>query len=115
MISLEHLADGSVSARNFETLRRLVVDTGGESLGLRVGSETLTWPGGSADTGTVTVDHGLGKAPVALFTQSGTLTAHARPDPSSVTTVDFDVRARTVDASTPAAATTMTVYWLVIG
>lgn len=118
MIRLEHLRDGSVSDRNFETLARAVMDTGADDKGrprelaVRFGTKTVTYAGGTTDANAV-VTHGLGKTPVVVFTQSGTLVAHARP--ASIGATTFDAALRTVDGTNPVGGTVYTVYWLVIG
>lgn len=62
-IGLEQLADGSTSDRNFQKLQALVPDTGGVSLGVRVGGGTATWTASNVSAD-VTVTHGLGRTPV---------------------------------------------------
>lgn len=65
-ISLEQLRDGSVSDRNFQTLMRLVLDTGGLTIGMRFGTTTLTFTA-STVSATATINHGLGSAPIAVL------------------------------------------------
>lgn len=65
-IALEHLADGSISDHNFQKLMALVLDTGGQSIGLRIGTGTVTFTT-STTSPVVTVNHGLGKTPVVVF------------------------------------------------
>jgi hypothetical protein len=66
MISLEHLADGSLADRNFLTLTKLVLDTGGKSIGVRFGTSSATWTA-SAQSANKAIAHGLGHAPVAVM------------------------------------------------
>lgn len=73
-IVLEHLADGSISDRNFQTLMKLVPDTGGQSVGIRFGVATCAWTA-SAYSAALVVSHGLGKTPVNIQ-----LTPHSNPD-----------------------------------
>lgn len=63
MISLERLADGSVTARNFDKLAALVLDTGGVTAGVRFGTVTLTFTA-SVESGVATVTHGFTSAPL---------------------------------------------------
>lgn len=72
MISLEQLADGSVSDRNFQRLMQLVPDTGGRALGVRWGSSSATWTA-ARDAADVTIPHGLGRAPVFVKAVSRTV------------------------------------------
>ena len=111
----EYVADGDWDAvqRNFEKLRAFVPDTGGKSVGLRFGVATVTWPGGSQQSDSINVTHGLGKTPTVVFTQSDTVIAHARP--ASIGATQFAVQMRTVDGSSPLATRTDFVYWIAIG
>jgi hypothetical protein len=112
-VSLPHLDNDPGRQANWEELLRRMIDTGGQSnVAVRFGAATDAWPGGSDTTTGVAVSHGLGNTPTAVFTQSTTVTAHARPTAVGAST--FTVNHRTIDASTPAAANT-TVYWLAIG
>ena len=113
MISLERLVDGSPAARNFDALQSLVIDTGGQSVGARFGSGTLTFPGSSDSTGELTVTHGLATTPVAvLVTGTGGTTLVTVNDVGGTT---FDALGVTTDGSEPAADTESTFYWLAIG
>lgn len=64
MIVLEHVApeDWAAVGRNSDALMRLVVDTGGQSLGVRAGSSSVTFTA-SAHSANKTITHGLGRAP----------------------------------------------------
>lgn len=110
MIKLEHLADGSVTDRNFVKLAGLVLDTGGQSVGLRFG----TFSGTTSATGelTTTVAHGLARTPGAVLltsnSSSGTqITARA----INLTATTFDVYV----VRSAAAAVAVGGYWAVIG
>lgn len=97
--------------RNFERLFQMF-DTGGESVGVRFGLGTDAWPGG-ADTSTgVTITHGLGREPVAVFTQSTTLVAHCRP--TAVDSTGFTATHKTIDGSSPGAGNA-NFYWMAVG
>lgn len=114
MSRLEHVPEGAwdVVRRNFEALGG-TFDTGGMSVGVRFGNAVTTYPGGSAVSDNTAVDHGLGKTPVAVFTQSQGIAHAARP--TSVGATQFVVNVATLDGSSPGAATDVDVYWLVIG
>jgi hypothetical protein len=98
---------------NFDWLLKRFLDTGGRSAGIRFGSGTLTWPGGSAFTNATSVTHGLGTTPAAvLVTGSGGATLVTA---NTVGATTFNALGCTIDGSTPAASTTITFYWLAIG
>jgi hypothetical protein len=64
-ISLEQLADGSVSDRNFQKLMSLVIDTGGQSVGIiRFG----TTNGGAVNFGAGFASRGRRPSPSWTFT-----------------------------------------------
>lgn len=122
MISLEPLTDGSPAARNFDTLRRLVPDSGGQSVRFRFGTVTLTWPGASQQSNAPTTAHGLGSVPAnAQLTPLGGLSAGsfviAVPVVVAAGTdaTNLQVTAKTHDESSPAAGTTAVIYWVVFG
>lgn len=110
MIALEHLADGSVSDRNFQALMRLVLDTGGQSVGARFGSNAVTFTA-SATSNTVGVTHGLGRLPVACFVSVGTAN-NLRVGWSSLSSTGFNV---TGHSAIGAVSGDLTFSWLVIG
>src|SRR4051812_14654890 len=117
-IDLEHIhTDDGALARNFDKLRALVPDTGGHSIGIRFGTQTLTWAGGTTRTGSPVISHGLGKAPVVVFpscsSPSGTWFPVLVVD--TFTATSFTTRGVTSDGSSPGAGTTTTAYWLAIG
>jgi len=64
VIALEHIQpeDWAAVARVIDTLRSLVIDTGGVSLGIRVGTGSATFTA-SPTSAAVTVPHGLGRVP----------------------------------------------------
>jgi hypothetical protein len=99
--------------QNFEKLARAMIDTGDQLVGIRFGSGQITYPGGSAVSDAGLVSHGLGKAPVAMFCQSQGVHHYVRPITPTSTT--FTAQGRTLDGTSPAAATTVDFYWLVIG
>lgn len=120
---LEHLVDGdwATARRNFEKLTATGLDTGGRRVGVRFGVQTLTWPGGSQISNAPTVSHGLGRTPIGvLYGRIGGLSAGSAlaipfTDAGSMDDTSFDVAAKTHDESSPAAATTASIFWVVIG
>lgn len=99
--------------RNFETIARAILDTGGQSLALRMGSDVLTWPGGASVSNNVTVTHGLARTVVAAFvTGTGNLSAWST---GSLGATTFVVQAKTVDGTFPALGTQGFFFWLAIG
>lgn len=110
MIKLEHLADSSISDRNFQKLMSLVLDTGGESVGLRFGTGSATWTA-AVNSASVTVPHGLGKIPAAAgaFTRDlGIAYAVTARDATNITVRGF------ATAGAPTSGTA-TFDWAVIG
>lgn len=113
-IKLEQVGDGSVSDHNFQNLAKLVLDTGGQTVGMRSGSVSV---GIAASTvsGTQTVNHGLGVTPtsVQLTLQGiagfgGTQGVNLVAAPTS-TQIQFQIDFQV------ATTGTFPVYWLVIG
>lgn len=120
MIALEHLPEGDwlTAIRNFERLRLVVPDAGGQSTGFRFGTSVVTWPGGSQTSSVLTVTHGLGRAPVVVLvtlTSWAASTQYPVGATVSYTTANFGLVASTTDGSSPAAATAATYAWVAIG
>ena len=113
-INLETLADNSKADRNFRKLAQLVLDTGGQDVGVRFGTGTATWPGGSQFTNTVTITHGLGRTPIAVvctcITGGAAIGAYQAFGYTSTT---FAVKAQAVDGGTTAGS--QTFAWVAIG
>lgn len=113
-INLEHTADDNPAIdRNFEKLKSLVIDTGGESAGIRFGMATLTFPGGTSIFTPDTVPHGLGITPEVAFAtavHSNVFIGVASLDPTNLV-----FEGRTVDATIPGAGSSVNYFWLVIG
>lgn len=111
MIALEKLFDNSPVARNFDKLGQLALDTGGRSLGLRVGTATATFTAGSV-TPTVTVNHGLGRTPAFIAMQPrGGGSVQCSVDSRGDTTFTF----RAYSTAGTSVTGTHTHDWLVIG
>jgi hypothetical protein len=120
-LSLEHLGEYGPAQRNFDRLAALAVTAGDQSADIRFGTATITWPGGSVRASNTSVSHGLGRTPaVAIATAQtgvgGSLTvmpvAIVR---NTMTDTTLEISAVTSDESSPAAATTATVWWLAVG
>lgn len=96
MIQLELLGDGTVTDRNFQTLRALVLDTGGITAGVRFGVHTFSFVGGVV-VGPDTIAHGLGRTPVAVFVGNalipGVATVTGHHGDGSTTDTEFDAYA----------------------
>lgn len=114
-VQLENLADGSVSDRNFQALARLVLDTGGRSIGIRFGTNsTVDWAA-SKDSSTATVTHGLGKTPIVVLCQfhdTGSLTTSPVANVGGLTSTQFSIAGHNDTAIT---ATDVPFFWVVIG
>lgn len=115
MIQLEHLADNSVSDRNFQKLMSVVPDMGGQSVGIRFGTVTITFPGGSPN-GQATVPHGLGRVPASF---SATLTGASDVIPiiqaGTFDATNFVLVASTKTGANLAAGQQRSFFWMVIG
>lgn len=113
-IRLEQLADGSITDRNFQQLMSLVIDTGGESIGVRFGQKAFTWPGGTG-LQTFTITHGLGRAPIVVLAINGNNNTRGMPRTYTYGATTFVLDIITSDASVPGAGTADTYYWLAVG
>jgi hypothetical protein len=116
-LPLEHVQDGDWAALNrvVDMLRSLVLDTGGRSLGIRVGTATVTFAGASPN-GQQTVTHGLGKTPVGF---SAILTGADDVIPiiqgGTMTSTTFVLVASSKTGVNIAAGQQRTFYWIVLG
>lgn len=93
-----------------------LLDTGGRSLKLRAGSDSVTYPGGSALSNGKNVSHGLGSTPiaVALVANSAGVGASYAFVTGALTSTVIPMQI-TAPGFTPALNTTQTFYWLAIG
>jgi hypothetical protein len=66
MIDLEHVLTGDGVERNFDKLRSLVPDTGGQSIRLRFGMATLSFTA-SSDSNVLDVAHGMDPQPLLVI------------------------------------------------
>lgn len=116
MINLEPLGDGTITDRNFQTLRRLVLDTGGISARIRFGTIEFEFTA-SAESTPVTQPHGLGKAPILVIVTNwwdpGVNDGTGHVDPGSFTDTSFDCFSRANTA--PPGTYTVTTGWVAIG
>jgi hypothetical protein len=116
-VPLEHIGDGSTVDRNFQTLQRLVLDTGGITAGIRFGTVEFTF---TADTisATETVAHGLGRIPAAVWVASwwidGGAKGYSPVRYDNLDATDFQCRGEAGPAYT-AFTDTVTTSWVVIG
>jgi hypothetical protein len=82
------------------------------------GTATITWPGASPRANNTLVNHGLGRTPSAAFALPHTgvgASLTVMPVPivrNTMTDTTFEVSAVTSDESSPAGATTATVWWV---
>lgn len=114
-INLEHTADENTAIdRNFEKLKSLVIDTGGESVGMRFGIAVLTYTA-AAVTPALTVTHGLGVTPECILALPASGANRHCVNYVVVTRTDttFDLISETVTGA--AISGNLSVFWLVIG
>jgi hypothetical protein len=117
-IPLEHIQDHDWAGVNrvVDTLRSLVLNTGGVSLSLRVGTTTLTWANGAANSAVATVTHGLGRTPAAVLALG-----NGTGGPNLVVVQAFTIGATTFQmqggflTGTSTGTTNVTTGWVVIG
>lgn len=120
-MALERLPESTPVSRNFQMIEQLLADFGMDSatgaprkVGFRFGSTTVTYPGAQQFSTITNVTHGLGQAPVAVFTQAFGTVLHLA-EPHTVSSTQIGVATTTRDESSPVNGTTANVYWLVIG
>jgi hypothetical protein len=116
-ISLQALADNSPTDRNFRKLAQLVIDTGGRSFVVRVGTGTLTWPGGSNYSNNLAVSHGCGTTPlivIAIATAGPGPANEIRAHAYAYTATQFTAFAK-YDPTVPGAAHPEPFAWVAIG
>lgn len=113
-ISLENLGDGSVADRNFLKLAQLVVDAGGRSIGIRFGSDSLTWPAAGTSSNTKTITHGLGRTPIVVggWGSDSTTAQFFYCYPFTFTSTQFSMRG--VAEAAPGVQT-KTFTWVALG
>jgi hypothetical protein len=104
-----------------DVIARQFLDAGGQSLKLRVGTATISWPGGSVTSDTETVTHGMGSTPVVVLVSVASsggmsgVTLVPTVQAFTYTSTQFSVTAYTVDAQTPLNTATTPISWLAIG
>lgn len=105
---------------NFDKLAQSLPDTGGRAVAWRWGAASATIPGGTADTNTVTVAHGLGKTPSQVvigdvYDGTGVYAAALRMDVGNEPdATNFQFFGRDVDGIAHAAGSVV-FYWIAIG
>lgn len=118
VVSRNGQVDELALQRNIDNLARLILDTGGVSLAVRIGTSTITWAGGSAFSTATAVTHGLGTTPkiviVGVNASSG-LTATPSVESRSFGATTFTAQCGTVDAQVPANTSTTAISWIAIG
>lgn len=111
MIVLERIREGDWNAveRMRETLESLVIETGGLSLRFRAGTIDLTFT--ASDTSAAnSVDHGLGREPIAVFYGNGDTNI------ANVATTARDATSITAQARYVSTVTgTASISWVAIG
>lgn len=95
-------------------IRQLQGMLGGKTV--RVGVGNLTWPGAVSLSNQLTVPHGLGHVPIAVFVtvktsgQGEVVAAHANADATNMF-----IQAQWVAGFAPGAGGTLPVSWMVVG
>lgn len=113
MIPLEKIADGSPAARNFDTLARSVLDTGGQTAGVRFGVATLSFTA-STNSASTTVAHGLGTTPVSIVATSKNGSTFGQIPNCNTHTIGDTTFGLTGEVKT-AFTGSVTVSWIAIG
>lgn len=115
-IGLERVQEGDWDGLNrvIDRLRSLVLDTGGQSIGVRFGHVTLSWSS-STSAGNQVVAHGLGRTP-----ENVQVTPRSMPFSSGVTVTCKEVSRDATDITINAEASSsvtgdVVVDWLVVG
>lgn len=113
-VPLEHLHEGDWAGLNrvVDTLRSLVLDTGGRSLGVRIGTGSATWAATGVSSGTATIAHGLGRTPV--YAKAGSQNALREYAVTSRDATNIVVTGYRTDNVAPGVGTT-NFDWVVIG
>jgi hypothetical protein len=111
--------------KNFDYLQQVLTgkysDGVGFSLfgvGIRFGAGTVTWAGGTNFSGALNVPHGLGRTPSAAFLQVRSQFVVMRVITEDATNIQVQGAISMMSQPAgvnPAAASTCTFYWLVIG
>lgn len=110
-----YIADG-----DWESVRRVVgnlvtgmLDTAGRTMGLRFGSDTLTYTA-AAVSAQKTISHGLSRTPTVIFANAKAgAKRHVVNAAGTIDSTSFDLIAETADGGV--LSSTITVYWLVLG
>jgi hypothetical protein len=85
------------------------------NLGFHYGSATLTWPGAASTSNIVTVSHGVGAIPTAVFLNALDATFNVTMELAAASTsTQFSMQGTSVAGGNPASSHTSTVYWLAL-
>lgn len=97
--------------QKFDRIAQALIGTGGKSVELRFGADVATFTA-STGSGIVTVTHGLGRAPVAVFALADTNAVNVfaqKNGAATTTTVPFSLTSLTAHTGN------VTFYWFAIG
>lgn len=82
---------------------------------IQYGLGILTWPGGTPESDLLTVPHNLGAGTFISVTPVSRVSGVVVVSWSDIpTSTQFSIRCRTVDGSSPAAAATASVHWILV-
>jgi hypothetical protein len=120
-VALPHFDEDDRRQSNWEEILRRLIDTGGQSIGVRFGADTLAWPGVAAATSnTKLVAHGLGKVPIVVICAAYVPAANTvtrgidiEADDALFNTTDFTCRGIFGNGVTSSA--TWPFCWIAIG
>lgn len=114
MIPLEKLMDGSITQRNFEKIARFTIDFGNSSLQARFGTASVTWPGGSDTSNTVTDAHGLGATPTFILATANDSNAGRVGIVATADATNVSLQLQTVNGATPLNTVVTAISYLVV-
>ena len=80
------------------------------------GVAVVSWPGGGSMSSSTTVSHALGTTPTGVMATMLAVTSGVTVicpcQVINITSSTFDVRCQTIDASTPGAGSSVSVFWI---
>lgn len=111
-ISLEHLADGDWQGlrRVIDVLMKLVIDTGGQTVGVRFGVSSVTFTASNVSAAHAGILHGLATTPVVVIATARDPIVNIGCNGRSATALQFQGTCVTA----PITAT-ITLDWVAIG
>lgn len=111
-LGFEAVSDVAAAQRNFDTLTRTMLETGGVSASIRFGTKSVSTS--ASTTGTASVTHGMGATPLLVvataLNSTGGLT-NVCVDTIGATTFNTSIKFTDGVART----TSITVGWIAIG